>query len=121
MALLLATRHNRIEIVEFLLSIPESPTIQRINVNLRDKNGWTALIIASGNGFTEIVRLLISRPETNVNIRNEEGWTAFMLASWQRHKEIVKLLLLRPDLDIFFKIMIDICLSRWSLISNIKR
>ena len=89
MALLLAAEYNLVEIVEFLLSMPE------INVNLRDKNRWTALMYASRYGHVEIVKLLLSKPDLNVNLQSEGGWTALMIASWKGKVEIVKLLLSR--------------------------
>ena len=63
-----------------------------INVDVKDRNGFTALIYACGNGHKEIVRLLLNY-NTNPDLRNKHGWTALMSASYQGHKEIVQLLL----------------------------
>ena len=54
MALILAVKHNRIEIVEFLLQRP------KLNVNLQNEYGKTALAIALENDSHEIVFLLES-------------------------------------------------------------
>ena len=100
MALLIATRHNHPEIVELLLSRPET------DVNLQDKAGWTALMKASFEGYTEIVKSLLSKPESSagqrldINIQSENGRTALMRASWEGYIEIVKLLISRPELDV---------------------
>ena len=106
MALLLAVRRNRVEIVELLLSIPESiytsmsKTLTGSNVNLQDVDGWTALMFASYYGYIKIVKLLISIPDFGVNLQSKNGWTALMIASSLGNTEIVELLLSRSEINI---------------------
>jgi ankyrin repeat protein len=49
----------------------------RANLNVQDKDGWTALMRASN---TAIVRALIGAG-ANVNLQDKDGWTALMRAS----------------------------------------
>ena len=54
--------------------------------------GLTALMMASANGHTEIVKLLLDKG-ADVNVKNTYGITALFTASVHGHTEIVKLLL----------------------------
>lgn len=54
--------------------------------------GWTPLMIASGRGYLEIVKLLLEKG-ANVNARGRGGCAALIEASGKGHLEIVKLLL----------------------------
>ena len=62
------------------------------NVNDKDNNSMTALMLASIKGYENIVKLLIESG-TNVNEKNYDGYTALMWASINGHKNIVKLLI----------------------------
>ena len=64
-----------------------------INVNLQNKWGTTALIIASKRGHTDIVKLLLAVPSIDVNVQNKfYGETALSIASKNGHTDIVKLI-----------------------------
>lgn len=52
----------------------------------------TALIVASNNGHTEIVEMLL-KAGANVDARNKYGYTALIEASWGSHVDIVRMLL----------------------------
>ena len=55
--------------------------------------GITALMMASANGHTEVVKLLLDNG-ADVNVKNtDDGVTALFMASANGHTEIVKLLL----------------------------
>ena len=62
------------------------------DLNIRDNDGWTALIWASRWDRIEVVKLMIEAG-ANLNIRNNRGNTALILASSRNHPEVVKLLL----------------------------
>jgi ankyrin repeat protein len=63
------------------------------DVNVRYKYGFTPLLIASRNGHTEIVRLLLTA-NADVNAPDKtNGFTPLWKASQKGHTEIVKLLL----------------------------
>lgn len=66
-----------------------------IDVNAKNSDGYTALILASSNGRTEIVAMLLDAG-ANVNARtntNYWGSTALIRASENKHTEIVAMLL----------------------------
>jgi ankyrin repeat protein len=62
------------------------------DINVRDKWGRTALMIAAKSGQSEIVRLLLDW-EADLHARDERGYTAMMYAAWKGHSEIVRMLL----------------------------
>lgn len=68
------------------------------NINAKDKNGWTALMETSLNGYfdTGIDRMiyLLSR-EPDIEIKNNRGETALIIASYHTNPNMVKLLLLK--------------------------
>jgi ankyrin repeat protein len=49
------------------------------DVNAKDKDGQTALMLAAGGGYTEIVKALIEKG-ADVNAKNNTGDTALSLA-----------------------------------------
>ena len=61
------------------------------NVNIQDKNGQTALIIASEKGSAEIIKLLV-KSCANLNTQNRHGYTALMIADEKGYSDIVTFL-----------------------------
>ena len=53
---------------------------------------WSALMIASHDGHTEVVKLLLDKG-AQVNMQGKDGGSALMIASQNGHTEVVKLLL----------------------------
>ena len=62
-----------------------------MDINAKNKDGETALMLASSEGHLEIVKLLIEKG-ADVNVKNEDGKTALTLASRYGHLEVVKYL-----------------------------
>lgn len=62
------------------------------DVNSADADGWTVLIYACANGYTDIARLLLEHG-ADINMINKYGDTALMRVCANRHTDIVKLLL----------------------------
>ena len=75
-----------------------------VDINATDKEGWTALIHASKNGYLEMVKLLVENG-ADVNIKNNEGKTALEYASDKGYLEIVKYLKMK---DINYKSETDL-------------
>ena len=63
-----------------------------VDVNVQDKNGYTALIEASEYGHLEVVETLIGKG-ADVNQQDNEGETALIWASKNGHLEIVEKLI----------------------------
>jgi len=76
---------NDIVFVELMLE-------SRVDVDVEDTWGYTALMRASKNGHILCVKLLLEC-NANVNMKNPDGNTALMFASENGHNECVKLLL----------------------------
>ena len=62
------------------------------DVDTRDWDGWTALMLAARNGHTEIARTLIEAG-ADVDTQDRNGQTAMMLAAWYGHTEIARALI----------------------------
>ena len=61
------------------------------NVNDKDTEGNTPLIMAAYNGHSEVVDMLIKRG-ANVNDKDNEDKTALMWAAYNGHSEVVDIL-----------------------------
>ncbi len=62
------------------------------NINKKDRDGQTALMHASKNGYLDIVQLLLAN-EADVNTENNNGKTALFYATWKKHNNVAKALL----------------------------
>ena len=67
---------------------------RRIDLNVKDQKGMTALMLAAEAGHTEIVKTLITL-KANTKLTNKSGETAIEIAKAKGHTEIVKLLTAR--------------------------
>jgi len=63
-----------------------------IDINKKNKSGFTALHFASRDGHTDVVRLLVSKG-ADINAKTKKGWTPLILAAFNDNKEIGKLLI----------------------------
>ena len=63
------------------------------DVNAKNSEGYTALSLASDNGHTEIVKMLLATKGIKVNAKDKYVYTALELASRNGHTEIVAILL----------------------------
>jgi ankyrin repeat protein len=62
------------------------------DINFRDRNGNTALMMASAWGYTKMGRLLLEKG-ADYNNRDIDGSTPLMIAAYERDTEMVQLLL----------------------------
>ncbi|KAJ4131383.1 hypothetical protein NW754_007759 [Fusarium falciforme] len=81
-----AAQDGRTGIVKLLLND------KGVDVNARDKEGWTPLLRASEKGHEAVGRLLIDK-RADVNARDKEGWTPLLLASLNGHEAVARLLI----------------------------
>lgn len=71
-----------------------------VNLDGATEKGLTALMLASLQGHTEVVRFLIDSKKVDVNAKDVSGTTSLMAAAKRGHVEILKLLLdagAKPD------------------------
>lgn len=62
------------------------------NVNARDRDGYTALLIAAEKGDPEMADLLIEKG-ADVNAKDKDGYTALMYVAYSGNLEIAKVLI----------------------------
>lgn len=92
----LAVTNDDLLTVFFLLKQPS------ININPRDRNGYTPLMDAAINGYREIVKAFLCREGIDIYLRDYEGNTAFMHAAREGHTGIVQDFLEIGHLDVNF-------------------
>lgn len=81
-----ANRNNDIKTFKSLLQSNE-----KININVKNFNGYTFLQNAANWGNFEIVKLLI-KFKADINLKDRWGRVALDLAKTYNHKDIIKLL-----------------------------
>lgn len=80
--LICAIRGHHLEVANYLLS-------QNADPNLRDQQGWSALMWASYQGQSAMVELLVQFKAATC-LRNKQGMTALQLAQLKGHREIAQ-------------------------------
>ena len=63
----------------------------KAEVNLQDKDGWSALMDAAMLGHTDTVKVLVEN-KADLNLQDKDGWSALMDAARHGHTDMVKLL-----------------------------
>ena len=84
---------GNVSVVEFILR-----NCDGIDINTENFLGETPLILASFNGYKEIVKLLLEVEGIDINKGDRD--TALIKASSHGHSDVVKLLLARENIDI---------------------
>jgi len=80
---LLAVRDGNMDELERLLETKDG----KINVNVYDKEGQTALHQSCLDGNLELVKLLV-RFGADVKLANRDGWNALHIAAYGGHQDI---------------------------------
>lgn len=62
-------------------------------LNTSDISGYTALMLAAGNGHVDVVNALVANSHIQINATNTYGNTALFFAASHDHMDIVKILL----------------------------
>ncbi|XP_065826100.1 uncharacterized protein [Oscarella lobularis] len=92
--LMMACQEGHLDTVQLLVS-------KQCDINIREKDGWTALHVASYNGQTAVTEYLIDHCGVNVNEQNDDDWTLLMMACQEGHLDTVQLLVSKQcDIDI---------------------
>lgn len=89
--LLAADEPDRVSVMRTLLD-RGADVNAKCNCSGYEHGGWTALMIASRNGSSEIVRMLIAK-HADVNLKNNLGQTALALAANHGGADVVQTLL----------------------------
>lgn len=74
--------------------------IHKVDVNVQDERGMTALMYASVNRDEKAVKCLLKVPRININAQDKNGGTALMHACNRAYENIVKLLLQAKNINI---------------------
>lgn len=85
--ILLAAKHGHIPVVELFLAD------DRVDPNISDENGFTALMFAAKSGRVSMMKLLLANQRVDPNIVNEDGQTALSEAARFSSISTLKLLL----------------------------
>lgn len=86
-ALIISSIKGHINVVEYLLTVPE------ININAKGCDGYTALIGAAATQRHDMVKLLLTSPHIDMNARDYNGYTALMFSVSRRNEQLLKILL----------------------------
>jgi ankyrin repeat protein len=74
---------------------------RKIDVNSKDKGGWTPLSCAARNGHAAVVEVLLARDGVDPDSKDARyGQTPLSWAAAGGHEAVVKLLALRSDVDV---------------------
>ena len=84
--LMLASRFGHVEIVKYLIEQ------NRININERNEERYTALIYSCIEGHTEIAEILVKNG-ANVNVKGRNGNTPLIFSCMGKHIDCVRVLL----------------------------
>jgi ankyrin repeat protein len=75
----------------------------KINPNLQDWDGYTALMDASRWGSLQVVKAILEHPKTNLNLQSWNGYTALHWASSWGRSQVVQELLKHPKINLSVK------------------
>jgi len=86
--LVLASQLGHIEVVRYLLE-------NKVKINAKVYQGWTALHEATKQGHTHVVDLLLSKDESIVNDVDSWGRTPLMIAAESNRTETMRMLMIK--------------------------
>jgi ankyrin repeat protein len=71
-----------------------------INIDLKNEDGYTALMYAVNAGSLDVARLILSR-KARINLQDRDGYSALMIAAYRGNAEMLDLLLqYKPDVNL---------------------
>ena len=87
-ALHFATRYQNLKALQLILNATETA---RILINIKARDGYTALMLASKDGYTKIVNCLVEAHADRA-IKDNSGWTAIHYAVANNRLEALRIL-----------------------------
>jgi ankyrin repeat protein len=84
-----------------------------VDITIPNGDGSTPIDSASGNGHTEVVKLLLEH-DADITILDERGWLPIHAASAGNHADVVKILL-ESGANLTSQIKMGIRRSAWLL------
>ena len=89
-----AAYYGNVNVVRMLLAV------DGIDVNHADRDGRTALLMASRSGYVDVVQALLDVEGIDVNKADRRGYTALMAASRWGHVNVVRMLLAVDGIEV---------------------
>ena len=71
-----------------------------VDVNTKDENGWTGLMLAILFNHNSVVEILLSKPDIDVNLKANDGFCALSWAVFKQNNEALKMLMNFPGIDV---------------------
>ena len=71
-----------------------------VDVNTKDENGWTGLMLAILFNHNSVVEILLSKPDIDVNWKANDGFCALSWAVFKQNNEALKMLTNFPNIDV---------------------
>jgi ankyrin repeat protein/nucleoside phosphorylase len=92
-----AAEHDLVDLMKVLLST------RKVDINLQDYNGQTALSVAARSGQTAAAKILLEVEKVRVNDQDFRGWTPLSWAALMGHTDVIKALLRTGKVDIDYR------------------
>lgn len=88
----IAAATGRTRSTTFLLDFAKKHSLN-LQINLKDQQGHTPLVMAACNGYLEIVQELLKNPSVNIYLTNSRCKSCLFFSCFNGHEEIVRALL----------------------------
>ena len=85
---------------EEALSLIFSKQHEKIDINIQDRTGSTALTISVKSGNMKNVGTILGHPDVDINLADKKGNTALIIAAMNGHARIVRTLLQLEGIDV---------------------
>ena len=90
----------------------------RADVNWKDQDGWSGLLIAADKNYRDLLELLLTQTGVNVNITDRYNSTPLMMACYKGHKDIVRRLCQVPGIELNIRDVYGRTALHWAVAKN---